>query len=404
MADDVMALERCLRRVINQNISVNQQAIYKIYSNDYFKNKHYQWFQHILRSAPATHCDSSNMHPKHKHTKHMDWKLFLDEYSSIKCITRINCTVISCCKHCAFKSFSVRAINKLFKALTNADKAIDRFFKMSIDNLRSNKRALLKWCMVLEKNFELLASLLAVPEINKILIRIKPNSILSAFTTLVKLTTLYLTICNAEKEILWKLKNKNKYRTFASLNYVNISNNNQRKLLHHPVTATVLLAHYIMIAYVHEIDNRYDSIDIYHEYVAHMSQFVSVYNAFHNIFSCNVCPLECSIGCVLDIIASKFSILMFMFRVDKKNIFVFIADHNLYEMNKQWKMNIKWRKYTKICGYIYCTKINNGKWYKCSKCKTLNYCSRKCQKLDWKAKHRDGCKRIVELLEECNDC
>eukprot|EP01084_Bolivina_argentea_P266191 451401_1 len=138
-----------------------------------------------------------------------------------------------------------------------------------------------------------------------------------------------------------------------------------------------------MIAYVHEIDNRYDSIDIYHEYVAHMPQFVSVYNSFRNIFSCDVCPLECSIRSVLGYIVSKFSMLLFMFRVDKKNIFVFIADHNLYEMNKQWKMNIKCRKSTKICGYIYCPKINNGKWYKCSKCKTLNYCSRKCQKLDW---------------------
>eukprot|EP01084_Bolivina_argentea_P315557 546729_1 len=200
MADDVMALERCLRRVINQNISVNQQAIHKICSNDYFK--HYPWFQHILRPAPPTYC-KSNLHPKHKHTKHMDWKLFLDEYSSIKCTTNITCTLISYCKHCAFKSFSVRAINKLFKALTNADKAIERFLKMSIDNLRSNKLALLNCCMVLAKNFELLTRLLAVPEINKILIRIKPNSILSAFTTLVKLTTLYLTICNAEKEILW---------------------------------------------------------------------------------------------------------------------------------------------------------------------------------------------------------
>ena len=42
----------------------------------------------------------------------------------------------------------------------------------------------------------------------------------------------------------------------------------------------------------------------------------------------------------------------------------------------------------------YCKKINfNGTFAKCSRCCIVVYCTKKCQKKDWKHKHRNECSK-----------
>eukprot|EP01084_Bolivina_argentea_P257882 434558_1 len=48
----------------------------------------------------------------------------------------------------------------------------------------------------------------------------------------------------------------------------------------------------------------------------------------------------------------------------------------------------------KVCG----VKKNESKLYKCSNCRSVKYCSKKCQKIDWKAKHYLNCKRATPFI------
>jgi len=57
----------------------------------------------------------------------------------------------------------------------------------------------------------------------------------------------------------------------------------------------------------------------------------------------------------------------------------------------------KWRKkklFLKLCCHKFCNKVETepGEFQKCSRCNVVYYCSRKCQKKDWKRGHREKCK------------
>ena len=50
-----------------------------------------------------------------------------------------------------------------------------------------------------------------------------------------------------------------------------------------------------------------------------------------------------------------------------------------------------------ICAHCHAagTKLHRIKLQKCSQCKELSYCSKTCQKADWKAGHKENCKKAV---------
>ena len=50
---------------------------------------------------------------------------------------------------------------------------------------------------------------------------------------------------------------------------------------------------------------------------------------------------------------------------------------------------VKLIKMIHICHYKKCNKLHVR--YKCSRCKKVHYCSRRCQKKDWKYRHRYNC-------------
>ena len=53
----------------------------------------------------------------------------------------------------------------------------------------------------------------------------------------------------------------------------------------------------------------------------------------------------------------------------------------------------------KMCGNEKCNKIQNANMKICKKCKLTYYCSRYCQKVDWKCKHRNCCDELFEKMK-----
>merc|ERR1712096_150713 len=47
------------------------------------------------------------------------------------------------------------------------------------------------------------------------------------------------------------------------------------------------------------------------------------------------------------------------------------------------------------CANVLCSNIETfiGEFLVCSNCKIAHYCSRKCQKVDWKRRHKKACKK-----------
>ena len=39
-----------------------------------------------------------------------------------------------------------------------------------------------------------------------------------------------------------------------------------------------------------------------------------------------------------------------------------------------------------------------SKWKLCEGCKTVYYCSRKCQKISWKHRHKQQCQKLQKLI------
>merc|ERR1712129_191907 len=58
-----------------------------------------------------------------------------------------------------------------------------------------------------------------------------------------------------------------------------------------------------------------------------------------------------------------------------------------------------YRRYTKECNNVQCKnrKIATDNFFKCSKCKMVYYCSRRCDKRDWNAYHRNNCQKLQKL-------
>ena len=65
------------------------------------------------------------------------------------------------------------------------------------------------------------------------------------------------------------------------------------------------------------------------------------------------------------------------------------ANANRSECNEN-TLDDRNRKACKLCGWT--KKHSYSKMYKCSRCKMVYYCGRKCQKIDWKFDHRGVCK------------
>lgn len=51
----------------------------------------------------------------------------------------------------------------------------------------------------------------------------------------------------------------------------------------------------------------------------------------------------------------------------------------------------------RMCGNMKC-KVVNEKMLKCGKCKLFYYCSKECQKMDWKEFHKDDCCKRFEFI------
>ena len=81
---------------------------------------------------------------------------------------------------------------------------------------------------------------------------------------------------------------------------------------------------------------------------------------------------------------------------------------NLNELNLKLTFHLNERIVMKICANNKCKKfkhtndsifINEVQVMKiCKGCKTVYYCGRKCQKVDWKQLHRDYCQMLKEKI------
>ena len=51
------------------------------------------------------------------------------------------------------------------------------------------------------------------------------------------------------------------------------------------------------------------------------------------------------------------------------------------------------------CSYVKCKKMEESRveFMVCSRCKLPCYCSRRCQKLDWKHEHKQKCGKCYEF-------
>lgn len=67
---------------------------------------------------------------------------------------------------------------------------------------------------------------------------------------------------------------------------------------------------------------------------------------------------------------------------------ILTENFNYYKKKGQLKRKLGG---TMICGHTKCNVELNEQSKRCSGCKSVNYCSRKCQKLDWKTSHKRQC-------------
>ena len=100
----------------------------------------------------------------------------------------------------------------------------------------------------------------------------------------------------------------------------------------------------------------------------------------------------------LNIIA--FSCLSQSQKTENDNISIIHQENQHFSFSKVLQMSRENRIISlKICGNKKCKKIQDLNLKICKKCKLIYYCSRYCQKIDWKYKHRKFCDELSNKME-----